>query len=85
MLTLKFRNVKTILVTQFENFPIKYGQWYSQDPAPLMVNCTEYAARAQENCNCLEEQELEVERARFFRAWAEPELSESSPDEPEPD
>ena len=29
--------------------------------------------------------ELEVERAHFIRARAEPELSESSPDEPEPD
>ena len=28
---------------------------------------------------------LEVERARFFRARAELELSESRPDEPEPD
>ena len=29
--------------------------------------------------------ELEVERAHFFRARAEPELAKLSPDEPEPD
>ena len=38
MLTLKFRNVKTILVTQFENFPIKYCLLGSQDPGPLLNN-----------------------------------------------